>query len=175
MMSHSSRFVAIVGLAVAVFGVAGLHVERNLHKKSLPHNGRVAILFRGQTFRKWEAGKRFQSGGVPACSRDMVELQKNASRTVTDLIIEPLEKRGNKVEVFITDTPCKMTNKLVDVLGAERVVKTVTVQTQGQAENMNAALHVLKEAAGGKHGRHNVAHNYNLVIIIRHDMAWKMS
>lgn len=129
----------------------------------LPSNGKVLILFRGQAFR----------GPTEACQKHKLADQLNATSVFVTNVIEPLEARGNKVDLIVgSDPECSLMQDLLAVLGQERILtspdtaaKHKKYYSPGQGENMAKLIAAFKSTAS--------ASDYDLLFFVRHDLLWK--
>lgn len=127
----------------------------------VPQNGRVVVLFRGQAFRvPW--GEKPH----PFCVNEAMDSQMNWTRSFLSNVAEPLEANGNKVDIVFTSPPCEMNKALADLLGWNRIRRTSYFSEENQGDSMRKAMGELK---------YNLdVQNYDLVIITRHDLIWKV-
>jgi hypothetical protein len=156
-------------------GVSARRVERakDANPNSLPSNGRVAFLVRGEAYRL--GGRNLDTAQAGGCQEGGVKSQKQATYSLLKLLVQPLEERGNKVDMFVTETsgvqvPCPLVAGLHAMYEGNRsrtAVFRTTVRMASQADSMRFALDFLKQRA---HGR--VESVYDLVLIVRHDMVW---
>ena len=98
--------------------------------------------------------------------------QLDATRTVVSSLIEPLEARGNKVQLFLAPSTkiCSKLPLLEEILGRHRVVASKGFDSPDQAASVRHALWVFLDAVGGRPG----ASNYDLVIFTRFDVRWRV-
>lgn len=130
------------------------------HHRGLPKDGRVAILFRGEGFRDIEHAKP-----KPFCVQEAEQSQLDWTQTFMEKVVEPLEDRGNELDIVFTDVPCDMNKELVKFLGTNRVVKVAEFDSETQGDNMRQAMDVFSSTLDVK--------SYDLVIIVRHDLVWR--
>jgi hypothetical protein len=152
---------------------AALHANEN-PSNSLPSNGRVAFLVRGEAYRL--GGRNLDTAQAGGCNEGGTESQNQATDSLLKLLVQPLEARGNQVDMFVTETsgvesPCLLVEPgLQAMYQGQRnrsVVFRTAVRMGSQADSMRLALDFLKESA---HGR--VESVYDLVLLVRHDMVW---
>jgi len=150
-----------------------LHTNKS-PSKSLTSNGRVAFLVRGEAYRL--GGRNLDTAQAGGCNEGGTESQNQATRSLLKLLVQPLEARGNQVDMFVTETsgvatPCPLVEPGLQAMYQGNRNRTVVFRTAvrmaSQADSMRLALDFLKESA---HGR--VASIYDLVLIVRHDMVW---
>lgn len=133
---------------------------------ALPLGQKFAILTRGQAFRSWNKEARKRN----TCTDISEKYQMNWTATFVENVIEPLESTGNKLQLFVTDAPCKFNEKLVEQLGgSKRVAKTVYFDAEGQGDNFRKALNILNDEYGGVD---NVAKEFDYVMVVRNDLEW---
>eukprot|EP00928_Gymnodinium_smaydae_P004277 TRINITY_DN11474_c1_g1_i1.p1 TRINITY_DN11474_c1_g1~~TRINITY_DN11474_c1_g1_i1.p1 ORF type:complete len:285 (-),score=16.40 TRINITY_DN11474_c1_g1_i1:59-913(-) len=138
---------------VSALGIMNRKVNRE-PSADLPRNGRVAILVRGESFRKG----RHTSGCNSDADAQAVQLR--STQSLISGVIRPLEELGNKVEIVATDKSCSLTPALLKLL--ERwVLKFETVRGEHQGDNMRAALQLFKATLDPV--------QYDLVFVVRHD------
>ena len=131
----------------------------------LPKHGRVAIILRGQAFRE-------PHRGTEGCDRRFRERQRQATLSLKEKIISPLENcsKGycNTVETFLIEgSNCSLVNELGTNLKRTPVVKK-TFRSRGQGDGMQRALDEFRLHVKDPK-------SYRLVIITRPDIIWKMS
>ena len=138
---------------------------------SLPQSGRVAVLLRGQAFRS--GGRQAGHSGLWGCATGARDAQMNATRSLIDMITRPLrEVQRNTVDVIVSeasgeDGPCPLTWKLKDAFAAEHLLAFEPQKDAGgQAESMRVALELFKARADPA--------SYDLILIVRHDLRWKL-
>lgn len=165
-MRRMSCFFLLLDVSLLSSGVEA--VARMSKRTDVPRNGRIAILIRGQAFRKYSNGQRFR-GGVPPCLEEMTDDQINVSQSLLEKIIVPLQEQNNKVDVVITDSPCKLTRKINKLLGSV-VLASKQFETSGQADDMAKAIDAFIEA----HQGHEKLKEYDMIFITRHDIEWLM-
>ena len=141
---------------------------------SLPSNGRVAFLVRGEAYRL--GGRNLDTAQAGGCNEGATESQNQATHSLLKLLVQPLEARGNQVDMFVTETsgvesPCPLVEPGLKAVYQGHRNRTVLFRTAvrmgSQADSMRLALDFLKESA---HGR--VESVYDLVLLVRHDMVW---
>jgi len=134
-------------------------------EENLPQNGRIAILVRGQAFRSKHLAK--------GCDLNWQNVQHEATDSFIRNIVEPLEHSGNKVDLFILngDTSCEAFQSLIPKYG-DRIVSVMEVETQNQGDNMRKTLNQFKDKVGSPD---QIAKQYGVVMIVRHDTIWKMN
>jgi len=126
----------------------------------LPRNGRVAIVLRGHAFRNAKIG----------CNPEQRDYQLAVTGLFVSNVVEPLEKLGNKVDIIAgIDKHCKMMSEIVELLGHGRILATPDVKALDQSRAMRLALDGFKSAIQGV----EVADQYDLIFIVRHDIIWK--
>lgn len=141
-----------------------------------PSYGRVAFIVRGEAFRL--GGRNLDTSQAGGCKKQGAEPQREATQTLLNLMVSPLEARGNRVDMFITETsgegaPCKMAHTLQEMYqgGQNRTLSFKTVaRMPSQADSVRLALDFFKEGVSGP-----VEDAYDLVLILRHDMVWTMA
>ena len=69
---------------------------------SLPSNGRVAFLVRGEAYRL--GGRNLDTAQAGGCNEEGAESQNEATHSLLKLLVQPLEARGNQVDMFVTET-----------------------------------------------------------------------
>jgi len=129
-------------------------------ESSLPANGRVAVLIRGQSFRT-ETGK---------CEPEARDKQLHATTTLVWKVLDPLmNKRNNKIEIVVTDSdPCDLTQEVIDLMGTDRVVGVKHFNEDNQGDSMKHSLRVFEKELGGI----EAVRKYDLILIFRHDTFW---
>ena len=141
---------------------------------SLPSNGRVAFLVRGEAYRL--GGRNLDTAQAGGCNEEGAESQNEATHSLLKLLVQPLEARGNQVDMFVTETsgvgsPCPLVEPGLKAMYQGHRNRTVLFRTavrmESQADSMRLALDFLKESARGR-----VESIYDLVLIVRHDMVW---
>eukprot|EP00928_Gymnodinium_smaydae_P056406 TRINITY_DN3979_c0_g1_i1.p1 TRINITY_DN3979_c0_g1~~TRINITY_DN3979_c0_g1_i1.p1 ORF type:complete len:303 (+),score=24.43 TRINITY_DN3979_c0_g1_i1:41-910(+) len=136
--------------------------------RNIPTGGRVAVVLRGEPFRN-PLNKQ-------PCKSECRDHQLNASQTVVTQLIEPLETVWkNTVDVFNVacgEAPCGMTpdEELVLASTSQRKVRTTFVSSGSyfsgaQGACVQRALDFLDSESGD-------ASQYDLIMLIRHDMEW---
>ena len=141
---------------------------------SLPSNGRVAFLVRGESYRL--GGRNLDTSQAGGCNTGGTDSQNQATHSLLNLLVQPLEARGNHVDMFVTETsgvksPCPLVEPgLQAIYQGNRnrsVVFRTAVRMASQADSIRLALDFLKESADDR-----VESVYDLVLIVRHDMVW---
>lgn len=165
MQLHVVMFVMWAGALGNVFrlqrSAQNLQIDMAKMHRGLPKHGRVAILFRGEGFRDIKHPKP-----KPFCVKEAKKSQLHYTQTFMSNVVEPLEAHGNELEIVFTNIPCKMNKDLVDFLGKKRVVKVAEFDSETQGDNMRQAMDVFNTTLDAK--------AYDLVIIVRHDLVWKI-
>jgi len=136
-------------------------------EENLPQNGRIAILVRGQAFRSEHLSK--------SCDLEWQNKQHEATDSFIRNIVEPLEHNGNKVDLFILngDASCEAFLSLIPKYG-NRIASVMEVETRNQGDNMRKTLNQFKHKVGNP-DLDQIAKQYDVVMIVRHDMIWKMN
>jgi hypothetical protein len=104
-------------------------------------------------------------------------MQKNATDSMVENVIVPLEQAGNTVDVILTDHDCPLTRELATWIGDSRV-KLVSSQSPDldfeQQHNLFYALGELARysRATGTDLEEGVAIKYSHVFLLRHDTVW---
>lgn len=101
-MPYTAPWAFSVFLALHSLGPAGALVLRGGDDMwgstgTLPVRGRVAVMIRGQTFRA--------KPNLASCNEDVHGKQFNATRSMLKHIIQPLELHGNRVDIFVQESP----------------------------------------------------------------------
>jgi hypothetical protein len=134
---------------------------------AMPKQIHVAVLMRGQVFRS--TGRHGLS-----CLDSEKQTQLDATESLLENVVKPLEANSNSVEFFVTvgDENCTHTQSLLDKFGGRlRATKIFTSHDQGS--NMRETLNLFKEQVGKQFQVSNVMDRYSLIIVARHDLMWE--
>jgi hypothetical protein len=155
--------------------------EARFRRHNFPRDSRVALVLRGASFRnhmkKDQACMYSYDHTVAGDDTRAYGLQQNATESLVEKVIEPLEQAGNTVDVILTDHECVWTTTLAVWIGDSTEhprVKQISTQpmeeSQGdQRQNLLFALDALASYAGGKR---QVPSRYAYVFVLRHDTFW---
>jgi len=101
---------------------------------ALPDHSHIAILFRGQAFRK--GGRRGRG-----CSEDHVADQLRITQSTVDKIVLPLERASHIVDVYLAESSgCPLLGRIGDVFGKSRVRMQRSFTYKNQGLSMRRAL-----------------------------------
>jgi len=141
--------------------------EFSRHYSNFPSNGHVAVVLRGASFRNFQ---HKQSWCLPGDDK-AESRQKEATLSLVENVIVPLEQAGNTVDVILTDHACDLTrSKLLPLIGEQRVkVFEQSDESRDQNQNIMFALDHLANYSGGVH---EVENKYSHVFLMRHDTHW---
>jgi len=158
--------------------------------RNFPRNARVALVLRGSSFRN-QKHKNLACLYSEEYGQDTNEehgedtqafrSQKNATESLVENVIVPLEQAGNTVDVIVTDHHCPLTRKIATWIGESTEhprVKVVSTQPPDagleQRHNLMFALDELAKysAVKGSDAAEGVAAKYTHVFIMRHDTVW---
>ena len=95
------------------------------------------------------------------------------TQSLLRMIVLPLERLNNKVDIIVTVNRCEHPELLEvfrTVFGSSRTVVVKPISAGGQGEAYLKALEALTSHAGSAR---NVRARYKLVLITRHDLRWK--
>lgn len=142
------------------------HREEAHKTNKLPQNGKVAIIIRGQAFR---GAGQFATG----CNSTTAPHQFEQAQSMVNNLIRPLQKFGNAVSVFMAESsgPCPLVKKLTSVYNANGTVE-VSAYTGRQLANQGDALRLAMKMFEMESPI--PASEYDLVMVIRHDLYWKI-
>jgi len=152
-----------------------------LQRVNFPRGSRVALVLRGASFRnhreKDKACMYSYDHTVAGDDTRAFGLQENATKSLVENVIEPLEQAGNTVDVILTDHECVWTNTVAVWIGDSTEhprVKQITTQSmkEGQGDQRDNLLFALDALANYTGGKRKVALEYAYVFIVRHDTAW---
>jgi hypothetical protein len=134
---------------------------------TMPKQIHVAVLMRGQVFR---TGGRYGR----SCLDAEKQTQLDATESLVENVVKPLEGNDNSVELFVTvgDKNCTHTQSLLDKFGG-RLRATKIFSSLDQGSNMRETLNLFKEQVGKQFQVANVMDRYSLIIIARHDLLWE--
>jgi len=151
----------LLWVAHVVIPLGALRVE--VTNSALPKEGHVAILLRGQAFRH---GRKSE-----ACQKQQIPAQLNATDSLIDKIVAPLERNQNTVEFFIVNgnsqEHCPMFEELLMPKFGKRVAAIRQYESLNQSDSMIAVLEEFRFARDPQ--------QYDLILIVRHDDYWKQS
>merc|ERR1719265_788504 len=157
---------------------------------------RVVILLRGRPFYDHFGHDNPCPSQSTPDGKDAIALQLEATKSVIEKVVKPLEQRQNTVEVVFTFKQCDQRlhtelsstlkemsndddplggNPIQDLyeLYGDRIVLLDAFDSVNQNDNMRMALLSLKKAAGGEADA--VSAMWDLILIIRHDTIFKKS
>jgi hypothetical protein len=127
---------------------------------------RVAILLRGQTFR---GGKDEEGHNMQSCQQSAYEGQMKATKSLSQMIVTPLESQGHEVNIFFTDARCNLTEQLHPLwASSQRSVAGGTVNSTSQSHNVRLTLEMFKKSVDAD----AIAATYDLILMTRHDVVW---
>jgi len=149
---------------------------------SLPSGGSVAIIIRGEAFRL--GGRNEDASEQGGCKHEAADEQQEATRSMMQHVVWPLQARQNQVDIYATETsgigaPCALAPTLQSLYeevppqglatgGRVRVAAFAPVERlAGQAESMRFAMDMFKNASAGA--------AYDLIMFVRHDMIWTLA
>jgi len=134
---------------------------------NFPSHGRVAVVLRGASFRNF----RHKQSWCMQEDGKSERLQKEATMSLVENVIVPLEQAGNTVDVILTDIACNLTrSKLLPWIGEHRVkVFEQSDDSRDQNANIMFALDHLAKYSGGVQ---EVENKYSHVFLMRHDTHW---
>lgn len=135
--------------------------------EQLPRSARVAVILRGEAFRS--GVPQGPLGYMLSCDPKARSVQLNATTSVLEMIVLPLERRGNQVDIFATVNHCEdrdLLSEIVNIFG-DRVVLVSIMSEAGQGKALHKALDQFVEIVGEK----QVA-GYKQVIVVRHDLLF---
>ena len=148
---------------------------------ALPNNGRVAFIIRGEAFRN--GGRNLAKDSQAGCQPEARGWQEMATRSFMEMMVQPLETRGNEVDLFVTETSgvnksCEITDSLrilfeekptVSAASSNRIKAFAPIaRLEGQAESLRFALDLFKNSSTSPEA-------YNLIMVVRHDMIWTLA
>jgi len=159
-------------------GASGLTIKPS---RVVPQRQAIALVLRGGAFRPESYVIH-----APSCKVEAKPRQLHAVASLIELIIKPLEKHGNEVDIFVgdSDPDCPLMADLIGALkgnlthGRRRAVSREGASSispslaDPQALNVRHSLEFFKKQAGG-----NVSaqEKYHLIILTRLDLFWKSS
>lgn len=127
------------------------------HSSDLPFA--VAVVLRGESFRSGGWNSRNES--------ETADSQMQATRSQSELLVEPFKKRGFHVDVFSATYSGNHTGNLVEAWGPDLQVDHLSQRPGSQGVNIfEGASAVWSHAAQANA-------SYRLVILLRHDMVLK--
>ena len=142
-----------------------------------PSNSSIALLLRGQAFRDRNAvshahhesrrGTRPPHSG--SCEAHTTQRQLSQGQSLVHNVIRPLEERGNRVDLFVTETSgsCALVPQLLRVFGTHRIVASDTASVvRSQFQSIRRCVDQFKAHRVGTEA-------YALVLITRHDLSWR--
>jgi hypothetical protein len=158
--------------------------------QNFPRNARVALVLRGASFRN-QKRKNVACLYSEEYGQDTNEergedthafrLQRNATESLVEHVIMPLEQAGNTVDVIVTDHHCPLTRKIAtwigDSAGHPRVKVVSSQPPDADVEQRHNLMFALDELAKyswvkGKDAADGVAAKYSYVFVMRHDTVW---
>lgn len=142
------------------------HREEAHLMNKLPQNGKVAIIIRGQAFR---GAGQFAKG----CNSSAAPHQLEQAQSMVKNLIRPLQRFGNAVSVFMAESsgPCPLLKKLTSVYNADETVE-VFAYTGQKFANQGDALRLAMKMF--EMDSQIPASGYDLVMVTRHDLYWKI-
>lgn len=135
-------------------------------KNKLPRHGKVAIIIRGQAFRS--AGQL-----AKGCNSSTAKHQFDQARSMVKNLIQPLQRFGNKVAIFMSESSgsCRLVKNLTQAYNANGTVPVVAY-TGRKFENQGDSLRLSMKMF--EMDSQIPASEYDLVIVTRHDLFWKI-
>lgn len=149
----TATFLSLMVLAM------GIQKQLLLKPSDLPEHGHIAVVVRGQSFR----------AQYDECNESAIEDQIFATRSLLQKVVEPFERRGNRVDIFLANSnDCKLGELLYREVGDRRVKRLLNFTSMTQADGMKNTLASFEEALASV----PVQQLYDQIIITRHDLVF---